>query len=127
MPVTTYFGNRILDHMLRGQAYTPPATVWVGLFTQMPTADQPGTEVSGGGYARQPAAFSAAVNREIVNSADLQFPTATADWGTVVGFGLFDAETGGNLLVFASLSTPKNVLTGDQPYFPAGELSVTVT
>ncbi|HEY8415801.1 MAG TPA: hypothetical protein VIK99_08520 [Thermaerobacter sp.] len=127
MPVTTYFGNAVLNHMLRGQSFTPPSTVWVGLFTQMPTADGGGQEVSGGGYVRQPATFAPAANREISNDTDLQFPTATADWGTVVGFGLFDAETGGNLLVFASLSTPKNVLTGDQPYFPTGELTVTIS
>lgn len=28
------------------------------------------------------------------------FPMSTADWGTVIGFGLFDASTSGNLLAF---------------------------
>lgn len=35
-----------------------------------------------------------------VNGAIIQFPAATASWGTVVAFGLYDASTSGNLLQF---------------------------
>jgi len=30
------------------------------------------------------------------------FPTATADWGTIVGVGIFDASSSGNLLAYES-------------------------
>lgn len=35
----------------------------------------------------------------IANSAAITFPQATASWGTVEYFGLFDAATGGNFLI----------------------------
>jgi hypothetical protein len=34
------------------------------------------------------------------NGSVISFPQATANWGTVVAFGLYDAVTGGNLLVW---------------------------
>jgi hypothetical protein len=33
----------------------------------------------------------------VTNGSAIAFPVATANWGTVVGFGLYDAPTGGNL------------------------------
>ena len=36
----------------------------------------------------------------VANGASVTFPTASADWGTVTSFGLFDASTSGNLLAF---------------------------
>jgi hypothetical protein len=35
---------------------------------------------------------------QISNSGQINFPTATATWGTVLGFGLYDAAAAGNLL-----------------------------
>jgi len=34
----------------------------------------------------------------VTNGSIVTFPTATADWGTVVAFGIFDASTSGNYL-----------------------------
>ena len=50
---TDFLENKIIDHMLRNQAYTPPTTVYVALFTTATTDAGGGTEVSGGAYARQ--------------------------------------------------------------------------
>lgn len=36
----------------------------------------------------------------VTNGATLNFPTPTGTWGVAVGFGLFDALTGGNLIRF---------------------------
>lgn len=121
-----YFENWVIDHMLRAQAFTPPATIYVGLFTVAPTDAGGGTEVSGGGYARQAVTLSAASGGATSNSATITFPQATANWGTVVAAGLFDAVTAGNLLAWNNLTQSKPVNTGDTFQFFAGDLDITV-
>jgi len=121
---TDWMENAVLN-TLRGNALSFSA-VYVGLFTTLPNDNGTGgTEVSGGGYARQAVTFGAPSNGSMSNSADITFPLATANWGTIVGFGIFDAATGGNLLYFGSLTTSKSIESGDQLRFPAGNLTIT--
>lgn len=122
MPKSYYLSNGLLNSALRGQAFNVPASAYLALFTTMPTAGGGGVEVSGGAYTRQIAAFAAPVNGQCLNSADILFGVATAPWGNVIGYGLYDASSGGNLLYFNLLSTPRNVLVNDQLRFPAGQL-----
>jgi hypothetical protein len=126
MSVADYYENKILDHMLRAQAFTPPSTVYVALYTTAPTDAGGGTEVSGGSYARQSATFSAASAGSISNSADITFPQATADWGTIVAVGLFDTSTAGNLLWYGNLTTSQTVLNGNIFKITAGNLTVSL-
>jgi len=123
---TDFMENKIIDHMLRAQAYTPPATVYVGLFTAAPSDAGGGTEVSGGSYARQAAGLSAASGGASSNSADITFPQATADWGTVTHLALFDALTAGNMLMWTPLDASKEINNGDTFKLEAGDLDVTV-
>lgn len=97
--LSNFLALKLLDHVLRNSVYTPPATVFLGLSTTIPTDAGGFTEVVGGAYARQSIAFSVAASREISNSGIIQFPTATAPWGTIVGWGIFDAVSAGNMLV----------------------------
>ena len=122
-----FLENKIIDHLLRNQAYTPPATVYVALYTSDPTDADTGTEVSGGSYARQAAGLSAASGGASSNAADITFPTATADWGTITHVGLRDALTGGNLLMHSPLDASKTVNNGDTFKINAGDLDVTVS
>jgi len=107
-------------------AYTEPGAIYIGLHTSATNDDNSGTEVSGGAYARQAATFNAAVSGSTSNSATVNFPTATASWGTVTHFGLYDASTGGNLLYWGALTVAKTVDNGDLFSFPAGNLTVTL-
>ena len=50
--MTDYLENKVIDWMLRGQTFTPPATLYVALYTTTLTDSSAGTEVTGGGYAR---------------------------------------------------------------------------
>lgn len=125
---TDYLEDAILNHVLRNTAYTSPTTIYVGLFTAMPADDGTGgTEVSGGSYARQSVTFAAPVTGQVANSALVQFPTATGAWGTILGMGLFDALTGGNLLYYGTLTASKTVGIGDQISFAASALTVAET
>lgn len=123
-----YAEDALLEHIVGKTALTMP-TAYVGLFTVAPTDAGGGTEVSGGSYARQQTAgadWNAASGGSIDNAAIIDFPTATADWGTVVAFGLFDALSGGNLLGWATLDTNRTVNNGDTFQFNAGSLTVTL-
>ena len=121
-----YMENKVIDHMLRNQSFTPPSTLYVALYTVSPSDSGGGTEVSGGSYARQTVTLSAASGGSTSNSADVTFPTATADWGTIVAVGILDNSSGGNLLAWGGLSTSKTVNNGDQFKIPAGNLTISV-
>lgn len=119
-----YLENEILDHVFRNSAYTPPAAVYVGLYTTAPTDAGGGTEVSGSNYARTAVTFSAASGGAIANSAAVTFPTASGSWGTIVAFGIFDASSGGNLLAWNTL-TSFAIASGQRPVFDIGEIDIT--
>lgn len=103
-----------------------PAAVYIGLNTSATGDDNSGTQVSGGSYTRMAVTFSAAVSGSTSNSATVTFPTATASWGTVTHFGIYDASSGGNLLYWGALTVSKTVDNGDVFTFPSGNLTVTL-
>jgi hypothetical protein len=103
------------------------ASAYVSLHTTDP-GDTGASEVSGGAYARQgPVTFAnAGANPTIAsNSAIVTYPTATAGWGTIGYFGLWDAATAGNFRGAGALSASKNVNNGDTARFLAGTLTIT--
>ena len=125
MSFSDYLETEILDHVFAGNAYSAPATIYIGLHTSNPDEDDSGTEVSGGSYARQSMAFSVSGNTAS-NSAAVEFPTATASWGTVSHVGLYDASTAGNLLAYAALTASKTIDSGDVFRVPSGDLDITL-
>ena len=129
MPASNYVKNNSLDFWLRNQGVAQPSQVWVALYTTNPTAADTGTEVSGGGYARQQAVFTApsiSGDQAVVqNSAAITFPQLTASAGTAAFVGLRDASVGGNLLFYEALPTAITLAQGYTPYWAAGDLKVT--
>ncbi|MET3699514.1 hypothetical protein SAMN05877753_111152 [Bacillus oleivorans] len=125
--MSNYLENALINATLRGTAYTAPATVYLALYTSDPTDADTGTEVTGGGYARQPATFTAPSNGVTSLSANVSFPQATANWGTVTHVGVRDALTGGNLLYHTNLTTARNILSGDDYSVLAGEVQITLS
>ena len=122
-----YLEDALLNATLRGTAYTSPASVYLALFVSDPTDAGTGTEVSGGSYARQAVAFNAPSGGTCLNSAQVTYPTASAAWGTVTHFGIYDAVSGGNLLYHGPLNTSKTINSGDTPSFGAGQLSLSLS
>ena len=123
--MSDYLENKVLDHVLGTTSYTMPATVYIGLSTGSFADDNSGTELSGGSYARQSIAFDAAASGTTDNTAAVDFPVATASWGTVSHYGLFDALSGGNLLIHGAFTASKTVDSGDVLRISAGELDIT--
>ena len=142
--MSNYLQNKFLDNLLRAQAYTAPTTEYVALATSSSSAAACGTEVTGGSYTRV-AVTAALVNwagtqsagsttassgtsGQKSNNGAITFPSPTANWGTVTGFCVFDASSGGNLLFFAALTVSKTVNNGDAaPSFAAAALTYTIT
>jgi len=126
-----YLELELLDHVFGGADYTRPATLYVGLYTAAPTDAGGGTEVSGGSYARVAVTnndtnWPAAAAGAKANGTAITFPTATGDWGTVVAFGIFDADEAGNLLAWADLTVSKAIGSGDTASFAIGALDITL-
>jgi hypothetical protein len=123
---SNYLEDALINGTLRATTYTAPTTVYVGLFTSDPTDAGSGTEVSGNAYARQSATFAAPSNGAASTDADVQFPQATGNWGTVTHFGVFDALTTGNLMYHGALTASKTIETGDVFKIATGNLTVTL-
>ena len=122
---SNYLENKILLHVLSNTAYTSPTTVYLGLHTADPTDAGTGTEVSGGSYARQSFASTVSGNAAS-NTSAIEFPTATASWGTVGWVAVWDNLTGGNLLFHGALTSSKAIASGDVFRIPAGDLDITL-
>jgi hypothetical protein len=144
MSKSDYLENKYIDWFFRGQAFTPPAVIYVGLFTTTSTDASPGTEVSGGNYARVGVSSSltnwcgthatgstvasTGTGGTTSNNVALTFPVPSGDWGQITHFGLFDASTNGNMLYQNALTLPKTVNNGDPaPSFTTGSLRITVS
>lgn len=127
---SNYYENAVLD-VLGGTSITAPATVYIALFTASPTeTGSGGTEATGGSYARVavtnnatnwPAASSGAKS----NGTDIVFPTATAAWGTITSFGIFDSSSSGNCFYYGDLVASKVVGLGDIFKFLTGDIDIT--
>ena len=123
---SNYLETKVLEHVFGGSAYTAPTTLYVALFTAAPSDTGGGTEVSGGAYARQTAAFTVSGDTAS-NTAAIEYATATADYGTVVAMGVYDALTSGNSLAYGTLTTSKTVSNGDVFRFNASAIDITLT
>lgn len=121
--------QRLLDHLFKNGA-TPAlgalGTVYVALFTAVPSDASGGTEVVGSAYARQAAAAAIWTRTlsSIANNAEIAFPTVTTSAYTVVGWAIMDAASAGNMLYWGdTTSTTMNV--GDVPRFAANAITIT--
>jgi hypothetical protein len=117
--------NLLLNWVLTTGSVTRPTAWYVGLFTDDPTDADTGTEVSGGSYARTAVTFSVTGNAA-TNTAGVEFPAATASWGTVSHIAVYDASTGGNMIFHSALTTAKTITDGDVFRIPTGDLDFTL-
>ena len=126
MSFTNAFETDVLSWGLTADSVTRPTAWYIGLFTSDPTdTGAAGTEVTGGSYARTAATFTV-TGDTASNSGAVEFPAATADWGTVSHIGVFTASSGGTMLVHAVLTTAKVIATGDVFRIPTGDLDITL-
>lgn len=126
-----YYENKVLDAALRNASYTGVATVYSALYTTIPSDSTAGTEVTNAssGYTRTASTFvtaGATTAGRTQNSGAVNFPTATANYGDIVGWAVLDTSTvgAGNILYWATITTTA-INSGDQATFPVGNIVIT--
>lgn len=116
---STYLSNAILDHHLGGPDYTRPATVYIGIYTTVPTeGGVGGVEATGGGYARvsktnNATNFPASADGIKRNGTAITWASFSAAMGEFKGLGVWDAASAGNLMRWGPLGTPRTVASGE--------------
>lgn len=126
MSATNSFETAILDTAFRGNVYTQPAGLYVGLFSTAPTDSTSGTELAGNNYSRQSVTFAAANTGSKSSNANVVFSATGNAWSTAVAMGIFDASTTGNLLVYKALSPTRTLNAGDTLTFESGAITITL-
>lgn len=126
--ITKYYGA-----LLQGTTFTAETNLFVGLCTGTITPGTACTEVATSGTAYARAEVASNTTNWVVtsgvagNGTAITFPAPTGSWGTVSGFFLADASTGGNILIVAALTTAQTISAGQAaPSFGAGS-TVTYT
>jgi hypothetical protein len=121
--------NAILDFIYGSGS---PATIYCALFTVAPVSSGLGTEVAGGSYARvaktnNATNFPAAAAAIKKNGTLIDFGTASADWGVIVGAAWMDASSAGVLRNYGPFGTPVTVLSGGTFSIAANAMTATQT
>lgn len=118
--LSNYFGNQILAH------YLIASPSWLALHSVDPTVlGDAASEVAGGDYARQRASWSAPGSKTVASTTALTFVGMPA--ATVTYLGVWDAASGGNLLVTVPLGGD-GVEVAESGHFlvAAGDVAITV-
>nr|DAI08727.1 MAG TPA: hypothetical protein [Caudoviricetes sp.] len=68
------------------------------------------TELVSSSYARRAINFGSTTSNETSNLASVKFPEAREDWGRVIGIGIYDSITGGNLINYATFDARDEVI-----------------
>lgn len=138
---TNFLSRNILNALFgRGSddfgGFASAPDLHLGASTSTPTQaganfTEPGAGVS---YARVDITASDFVNATladpslITTGAAVTFPEASGvGWGTITHVGIFDALTGGNLLIILPLTVSRTVNDGDTLSFAAGEIDINLT
>lgn len=119
-----YAENKLLDLALGAQAFARVANVFASLHTATLNDNGSGAEVSGNNYSRKSITnnatnFPSAAARAKALAVQQDFAAASGSWGTITDGGLWDASSGGNLIVADVLATSQTVGTGEAPYLAA--------
>lgn len=113
---TTYFKNLIMGNVFRTSTGTSlPTNMYIGLSSTAPNAaGENVTEPStvGTAYTRvQLSSLSAPTNGVISNTSAINFPESLSDWFPAATpaqyYVIYDAQTGGNLLMYNQLTTSR--------------------
>lgn len=91
-----------------------------------------GNEVSGGGYQRQSATFQQSTEvgntSAIVNAADIDFGTATANWGTINKVRIYSSatSTAASAQLFDGTVSSTTINSGDSYSIAAGNYQINI-
>ena len=113
---TTYFLNQVMGNLFKTKE-TPalPSEYYIGLSSTAPNIRVKLENLS------EPA------DGVITNEQAISFDESTANWGTMSHFVIYDALEAGNLLMYDTLSTPRNVEAATIVTIKANSLTLTLS
>jgi len=121
----TAYANAILDWLFRAQSLSQPTNIDIALHTTVCSDSAPGTEVSGGSYARKTCnTWDTAASGASENTGAQDFVTPTASWGNVKAMSLYTSSTP---MVYTNDPTDQDVGTGDICRVEDGGFDVTLS
>lgn len=135
---STYFMKCLLFNVFdqpgsQNATYPLPETYYIGLSTTEPDqmGDNIGEPSTGAGYERVKisivGSYNNATNRPVVvNGNVIEFGECLSDWGEVTHYVIFDAEKGGNMLLYGALDSPRQISVGSIFSIDVGGLRITV-
>lgn len=133
---SNYLANALLDFAFRNQAFSQPDTYCCLTTATISDSDTGSsiTEPGSGAYARvqvndnggSSPTWTLASGGALDNTHQIDFPTATGSWGTIVASCICDASSAGNMLCYDNAVTDQAVTTDDTAYFPVGSWDVTL-
>ena len=119
---STYWRNAVIDTMTSGGSGITAITPYVSLHTADPGLTG-ASEVTGGSYARQTVAFSAASSGATANTGAVTFTDMPS--ATITHVGLWDSLSGGNFLYGDVLTNGSQIVnSGGSFEFPIGDLDL---
>lgn len=112
---STYLRKKLLEHVWGRSLYDPPKILWLALLTAEPKDDDTNAKISEAdysGYQRVRFENSRVNWTEVLDGDKVKnrlghfFVEARGGQPLVTHYALFDAEEGGNMLVFGRMSVP---------------------
>lgn len=132
---SNYTETNVINALLRGVAFPLPAKTYLSLHTANP-GEAGGNEVTAAAwpsYVRKDAEAGGAigtgwappVDGVSTNANQVLYPSNNgASAITITHFAVYDAPTGGNMLCYAALNTPRALQPGDVFVFDVGSLTI---
>lgn len=128
---TTYFLNQVMGNLFKTkESPALPSEYYIGLSSTAPNISGGNvTEpLSNSGYKRVKLEnLSEPADGVITNEQAISFDESTANWGTMSHFVIYDALEAGNLLMYDTLSTPRNVEAATIVTIKANSLTLTLS
>lgn len=125
---SVFLRDRLLNFIFNGgAAFVPPASIWIRLYTVALSAAGGGTEVAAASYnaiqiTLDTTNFPTTTDGSIENAEQIPVGTAGEDWGTVVAWGAWTLESGGQLLWWGDIDPAAVILEGTVMVIPVGML-----
>lgn len=126
---SNYTDNKVLEHAT-GKTTFAAVTPYIALFTTNPSNNTGAgaVETTYTNYTRvacSGATWGTASAGSITTASAVSFPSCGTTGATIVGWGIYDASTAGNLLFYGTCSLA--VSSGITPQFAAGQLTITLS
>jgi len=112
---TTYFLDCVAGNLFKSKEDpTLPTEYYIGLSSTTPNMEGNNVNEPSGdaGYKRVKLTnLSEPSSGVVTNQEAINFDESTSSWGTITHFVIYDTESGGHLLMYGELTTPRSVET----------------